>query len=154
MAVPVEEDEKYAAIDVLITYKNRVYLMHRGMDEDPLYRKEGPGNVLLYASLNEAINNGVKVFDMLRGTEEFKLRVATKINQNKKIIFSSDYKMARLLPGLVKKYLRIVRQLRMEELHIIILFDGKSYFKGMSDYLQFLHRRIKHRFYVKWGRFQ
>lgn len=145
MAVPAEKaDLKYVAVDVFLTYKNKVYLMHRGMDEDPLYRKQGPGNVLLYARLHEAINDGVKVFDMLRGTEEFKLRLATKINQNKKIIVGSNYKTGRILYGLVKKYLTIIRHIRMEELHIEIVFSGKSFFKGVTDYTQFLYSRIKH----------
>lgn len=146
MAVPIEAD-KYVAVDVFLTYKNRVYLMHRGMDEDSRYRKQGPGNVLLYARLNKAINDGVKVFDMLRGSEAFKLRMATTINQNKKIVISSGYKPGRLLPGLVKRYLKIFRHLRMEELHIIIVFNDKPIFKGMKDYIQFLHRRFKHKFY-------
>lgn len=145
MAVPVEENRKHVAVDVYLTYKNRVYLMHRGMDEDPLYRKQGPGNVLLYARLNEAINDGVKVFDMLRGAEEFKLRMATEINQNKKIIIGSNYKTGRILHDLVKQYMQIIRHLRMEELHIKIVFKDKPFFKGIKDYIQFLYSRIKHK---------
>lgn len=147
MAVPVKEDTKFAAIDVLITYKNRVSLMHRGMNDDPLYRKQGPGNVLLYARLNEAINDGVKVFDMLRGSEEFKLKMATKINQNKNIIISSDFKTGRVLPWLVKKTMKMLSRIRTEKSHIKHVFNGKPILKGITEYFQFLQRRFKYKFY-------
>lgn len=143
MAIPIEEETKIVAIDVLITYKNKISLMHRGMDENPLYKKQGPGNVLLYSKLQEAINDGVKVFDMLRGTEEFKLRMATKIIQNHKIIINSDNDFRGLLPLIVKKYLKIKRQLRLEGLHIKIVLGGKPFYKGIKDYIDFLITRIK-----------
>lgn len=115
------------------------------MEEDALYRKRGPGNVLLYARLHEAINDGVKVFDMLRGSEEFKLRLATEIKQNKKIILYPAHKTGRLVPGLIKKSMNVIRHIRIEELHIKFMFEGKPFFKGLSDYLQFLYERIKQR---------
>ena len=146
-AVPVEKNIKYVALDVFMTYKNRVYLMHRGMDENPLYKKQGPGNVLLFSRLNEAIKDGVKVFDMLRGSEDFKLRIATKINQNKKIVVTSRYNSEKLFPRLVKGYMKIIKHVRIEELHLIIVFDGKSFLRGITDYVQFLYRRIKHKLY-------
>ena len=147
MAIPAEAGAKYVAIDAFLTYKNRVYLMHRGMDEDSLYRKQGPGNVLLFARLNEAIHDGVKVFDMLRGSEEFKIRMATKINQNKKIIVYTGNKAERLLPALVNKYMWSIRQARIEKIQVMQVFKGKSFFKAITEYTQFLHRRIKHKFY-------
>ncbi len=145
MAVPAEGDDKIVAVDVIITYKNRLYLLHRGMDEDPLYRKKGPGNVLLFARLNEAINDGVKVFDMLRGSEEFKLRMATKINQNKKIIVRSGFKPRGLLPGLAKKYMKLTHHIRIEKSHLKFVFKGEPIFKAVTKYSQFLQRRIKHK---------
>ena len=146
MAVPADGDMKYVAIDVIITYKNRLYLLHRGMDEDPLYRKQGPGNVLLFARLKEAINDGVIVYDMLRGSEEFKLKMATSINQNKIINIHSGLKSERILPVLVKYYLRISKHVRTEKSHIKFVYNGKSFLKGIREYTQFLHRRIKHKF--------
>lgn len=146
-AIPDKTDKKYVAMDIYLSYKNRVYLMHRGMEENSVYRKHGPGNVLLYARLKEAIDDGMQVVDMLRGTEEFKLRMATKINQNRRITILSGYKNERVLPYLVKKYLNIIRHIRTEELQIVIGFYGKPFIKGASDYIQFLHRRIKHKLF-------
>ena len=147
MAIPVESGAKYVAIDAFLTYRNKVCLMHRGMEENSLYRKQGPGNVLLFARLNEAIHDGVKVFDMLRGTEEFKLKMATKINQNNKITISSGFKLGRVMPGLVKKTMQMLHYIRIEKSHIKHVFNGKPIFKGITEYIQFLHRRIKHKFY-------
>ncbi len=145
LAVPVGEGKKIVAVDVLLTYKNRVYLMHRGMDENPRYRKQGPGNVLLYARLNEAIKDGVEVFDMLRGSEEFKLRMATKVNQNKKITIVSGSKKGRVFSGLVKRILKVVSEGRGEISHLKLVFNDKPLFEGLTDYKQFLLRRIEHR---------
>ena len=145
MAIPEETGVKFVAVDVFLTYKNRVYLMHRGMDEDSLYRKQGPGNVLLYARLNEAINDGVKVFDMLRGAEEFKLRMATRVNHNKKFIVRSGNSSRRSMPRLVKKYLKINRQFRVEKNQIKTVFRDKPMIEGITEYIQFLQRRIKHK---------
>lgn len=148
MAVPAEGDKKYVAVDVIITYKNRIYLLHRGMGEEPLYRKKGPGNVLLYARLNEAINDGVHVFDMLRGSEEFKLKMATKINQNKKVIVCSDSPTRKLQTGLVNKTMTMIHHVRTEKSHIKHHFNEKPLFKGLTEYIQFLQRRIKHKLYA------
>ena len=146
MAYPNEIGLDYVAVDFYLTYKNREYLMHRSMEEDSLHRKNGPGNVLLYTRVHEAINDGVLVFDMLRGSEEFKLRMATNINMNKSITIYSNLKKARVLPGLINSYLKIIRQFRSEKLHTKQVFKGKPLSEGITDYLQFLHRRIKHRF--------
>lgn len=145
MAMPAEADIKCVAVDMLLTYKNRVYLMHRGMDEDPQYRKQGPGNVLLYARLNEAIHDGVKVFDMLRGSEEFKVRMATKINQINQIIICSGNQSGRLMTAMVKKYMKMIHHVRIEKLRIKLMFGGKSFFKGISEYIRLMHMRIKHK---------
>ncbi len=146
MAYPDEVDYRYVAVDFYLTYKNRVYLMHRGMEEDSLHRKHGPGNVLLYARLHEAINDGVFVFDMLRGLEDFKQRMATNININKKITINSNSKTGKVFPGLINASMKINRQFRSEKLHTMQVFEGKSIAKGITDYLQFLNRRIKHKF--------
>lgn len=148
MAVPEEVDEKYVAIDVIMTYKNRLYLLHRGMGEEPFYRRKGPGNVLLYARLNEAINDGVNIFDMLRGSEEFKLKMATKINQNKKVIVCSDSPTRKLQTGLVNKTMTMIHHVRTEKSHIKHHFNEKPLFKGLTEYIQFLQRRIKHKLYA------
>ncbi|MAO64153.1 MAG: hypothetical protein CL666_04070 [Balneola sp.] len=145
VAIPEEENAKYVAIDVCITYKNRISLMHRGMDEESQYIKQGPGNVLLYARLHEAINDGVKVFDMLRGAEEFKLRLATEIKQNQKITLCPDYKNGRLLPRLIKSSMNVVKYIRNERLHLKYLFEDKSFNSGLSDYIHLLHERIEQR---------
>ena len=144
-AIPAESNDIIVAVDVFLTYKNRVYLMHRGMDEDSLYRKQGPGNVLLYTRLNEAIHEGVKVFDMLRGSEEFKLRMATKINQNKKLVVLSGSNSQNLKPGIVKKYLKIKRHIKVERHQVELVTRNKPFLRGVSEYIRFLHRRIKHK---------
>ena len=146
MAYPYNVDNKYIAIDFYMTYKDRVYLMHRGVEEDSIHRKDGPGNVLLYSRIHEAIDDGVLVFDMLRGSEEFKLRMATKININKKITIYANSKTGRVLPGLVNACMKIIRQVQSEKLHTTEVFKDKPVTEGATDYVQFLYKRIKQKF--------
>ncbi len=148
LATPIVDKTKYVAVDVCMTYKNKVYLMHRGLDEDSTYRKLGPGNVLLFARINEAINDGVKVFDMLRGSEEYKLRLATNIIHTNKIVIRSNYSGGRLRAGIMKKYMKGIRLIRNERSYAIIVFRRRSFFNGLSEYLNFLRRRINKK--MKW----
>ncbi|MCH8494814.1 MAG: GNAT family N-acetyltransferase [Balneolales bacterium] len=143
LAIPTDDDINCVAVDVYMTYKKRVYLMHRGLEEDSSYRKLGPGNVLLFTRINEAIKEGVQVFDMLRGSEEFKLRLAKNIVHTTQIVISSDRKSQRLRASIIKKYLKVSRQIRNEKSHVFIVFKGKTFSNGLSDYMHFLHRRIK-----------
>lgn len=142
-ATPAGSMGRHVAIDVLMTYKDKVYMMHRGMEEDSSYRKQGPGNVLFYARLNEAIQNNIKVYDMLRGQEEFKMRLATKINQNVKITISPGYRMGRLIPGFVKQWLNLNRNISLEKIQLSLVIRGKSFSEGISAYYHFMHRRIR-----------
>ena len=143
MAVPVDKSAKYVAIDALPTYKNKVYMMHRGMENNSRYRKLGPGNVLLYTTLKEAIQNNVKTFDFLRGMEGFKLREATKVNQNRKVIVSDSLEASRQLSGLVKKYIKLRTRLKLEKINFKIMVAGKPFTKGIKDYALVLNERIR-----------
>ncbi len=143
LASPIDANTTYVAVDAYLTYKNKVHLMHRGMDEDPLYRKRGPGNVMLFARIHQAIQEGADVFDMLRGSEEFKLRLATHIKQNKTIVVGPDYPSGRLRIALVKTTMKVIRLLRIEVLHLSIVIEGKTFPKGLADYVLFLVKRIK-----------
>ena len=145
-AVPADAHNQIVAVDVLIKYKDKIYLLHRGLDENPLHKKKGPGNVLLYSRLNEAIYDGVKAFEMLRGSEEFKLRMATKINRNKKIRIYPGSSARRLSSALVKKYMKLTHHIRMEKSHVRLILGNKPLFSGISEYVQFLQGRIKHKF--------
>ncbi len=143
LASPVDANTTYVAVDAYLTYKNKVHLMHRGMDEDPLYRKRGPGNVMLFARIHQAIQDGVDVFDMLRGSEEFKIRLATHIKQNKTIVVGPDDTSERLRIAVVKTAMKLVRLIRIEVLQLSIVIGDKPFFKALTDYTHFLFKRIK-----------
>jgi CelD/BcsL family acetyltransferase involved in cellulose biosynthesis len=145
MAVPADKSANYVAIDALPTYKNRVYMMHRGMENNSRYRKLGPGNVLLYTTLKEAIQNNIKTFDFLRGMEDFKLREATKVNQNKRVIVYDRSDTGRQLSGLVKKYIKLRTRLRLEKMHFKVIVAGKPFTEGIKGYALVLNERIRHK---------
>lgn len=143
MAIPEGNHGNYVAIDMLITYNKRVSLMHRCMDEDSLFRKQGPGNVLLYTQLNESFNDGYEVFDMLRGSEKFKLRMSTKIKQNKNIVLFDRSNKKGIIPLIANKYIKATSRIRTEKSQLIHVFNGESTIKGIDDYIRFLYKRFK-----------
>ncbi|MGM0505716.1 MAG: GNAT family N-acetyltransferase [Bacteroidota bacterium] len=151
MAVPLTSEGDYAAIDMMITYNRRVCLMHRCMSEDPLLRRQGPGNVLLYTRINRAFNDGDNVFDMLRGSEDYKLRSATKIQQNKRITLQQGSKARTIRPVLTKSYISMIRRARSERSHFRLVTDDKCFQKGIADYTRSLRERVKSKKAVQKG---
>ncbi|MEX2398114.1 MAG: GNAT family N-acetyltransferase, partial [Balneolales bacterium] len=80
----------YEAIDLLFCFHGTLYQVQRGYKDSPYDKRIGPGNLLLYLRIKEAINSGVKVFDFLRGEIPYKRSLSTHTVQNKEIIISNS----------------------------------------------------------------
>jgi hypothetical protein len=108
---------KNIAIDLNFKFNNKIYLIQRGFDDESKLKKHGPGNVLLYCILKEAANEGVDVYDFLRGDEHYKLRMANQTIQNKHIVLKQSnaaapsyvqhvkHNMARMLDGINRRFI-------------------------------------------------
>lgn len=58
---------------LIFDYHNNYYLYNSGFDPD-LYSNYGVGNVLTAYTIQDAINNGKKIYDFLRGDEKYKFK--------------------------------------------------------------------------------
>ena len=65
-------DGKKAAAYLCFDYLDRIWVYNSGFD--PAYREFSPGWVMLSYLIQNAIENGKKVFDFMRGDEAYKYR--------------------------------------------------------------------------------
>lgn len=146
-AVPTEEGESTAAVDLIFRYKDRVYLMHRALDDDSAFIDDSPGNVLLNVAIKEAADSGKKVFDFLRGTESFKFRTANDSVTNRTLTIQSESDNSRIVSNLATRWVALRRRLNVESLKLRLFMDHETEKVGITGYLAFL----KHRFRQKWS---
>ncbi|MGM0588479.1 MAG: GNAT family N-acetyltransferase [Bacteroidota bacterium] len=139
---PVHDAGDCVAVDLLFKYKNRYYLVHRGMDDQTRYNKWSPGNVLLNTSLEEATNEHIDVFDFLRGAEDFKFRTANAVIQHQTLNISGIRYSSRLKASVIQTYIAIKRQLQVEREHFQLLFAEHKW-GGWYRYLKFSLSRIR-----------
>lgn len=147
MAVPVEGegDKECVAIDMVLKYGERVYMLHRAMDDESPYTKDSPGNVLLYRILKEIADGGIKTFDFLRGVQEFKMRTADKVNNNKKIQIGNPGRKAKRYKEFIKFAVRMKRRLKVEGFQFRLFFKNTPLIEGFKNYYTFLRRRIRYK---------
>jgi len=80
-------DRPIAAI-YCFTHGNRYYYYQSG--RDPKYAKHRVGFVLLQAAVRDAIQDGLEVFDLLTGTEEYKTRWADDVASNLRVVYTAN----------------------------------------------------------------
>lgn len=80
-------------------YGNRYYYYQSG--RDPKYAKHRVGFVLLQAAIKDAIQDGMKVFDLLTGTEEYKERWADAVADSVRIVYTES--VAYALPTMLRR---------------------------------------------------
>lgn len=139
----LEAEGECIAVDLLYKFNGVVYLIQRGFDVDSKFSDYGPGNILLYAVIKEAIENKVEAYDFLRGVDSYKMRMANSTLQN------YNY---RLYPEnntdspLLNKYVQWCRKFSNER-HIIGLhFKRHSPLTATTLYARRLSDRLKDRF--------
>ncbi len=145
MAVPAngEGDEEFVAIDMILKYGKRVYMLHRAMNDESPYTQDSPGNVLLYRILKEIADGGIKTFDFLRGIQEFKMRTADNVNKNKKIQIDNPSRKVKFNKEFIKIAVRVKRRLKVERFQAQLIFKDTPVIEGLKNYYTFLRRRIR-----------
>ena len=88
------EDDKCVALDLLFKFNDTLYLVHRAYDDSSKYSIESTGNVLLYAIIQKAIEEGITTYNFLRGDEDYKFRAANDSIQNYTYKLSPPSQMA------------------------------------------------------------
>lgn len=101
-------DHKIIAVLYCFQYKNRVYYYQAGYDSD--WKTYSPGRLLMAYAIENAIAEGMKVFDFLRGDEAYKSAWTRQYHIENRIHFPSSLKgRISLLPlvarNKIKKFL-------------------------------------------------
>lgn len=132
------------AVDLLFKFKGILYMIQRGFDDSSEYNQHGPGNVLLYSVIKEAIQDGFKKYDFLRGEEKYKLRTANRTPQNKEIIIQKIHgygKSSFRINRGVRGYANFKRKLQNEKHVLGVHLDKESPLSAISTYFKKLCRR-------------
>jgi CelD/BcsL family acetyltransferase involved in cellulose biosynthesis len=140
---PAEKSDSCVAIDLFYMYKNRIYSIIGGMDYESPLSSKGAGNVIFAVTLKEAVENGYRVFDYIRGMQDYKLRKADQVTTNQKIIvYPREPGKKQEIVAFIKKTIQIQRRMRVEKIQLVIFFRRNGIFKGIREYINFLAERI------------
>lgn len=120
-----DHDGNCLAVDLAYAFRQQVYDYQRAFDITSDLARHRPGFALTYFLIEEAIDKGNEVYDLLRGNERYKLRLASSTPRNWKITIynlSPDkgfkYRLSRLIDGVSGLRFRIKRELLLLRIHI------------------------------------
>lgn len=141
----VTAEGKYVAIDLYFRFNNTMYLLQRGFDESSDYNQYGPGNVLLYCSMKQALEDGMEAFDFLRGEAGYKMRTANIVKRNKRLII--QHKTSRQkINKLVRKYAHLKRKLKNEKYIMRVYAEKAPPVAAFGNYIKEVFRRCLDKF--------
>ncbi len=140
-----DHDGNCLAVNLTFAFKQRIYDYQRAFDITSDLARYGPGNALIYYLVEEAIDEGKEIFDLLRGDEKYKLRIATRVRQNWKVSIHNlahekgfIYRLNRFASGVSDFMFRVRREFLL--LHIHIREHGIADF--MPAYRAFIKKRL------------
>lgn len=131
-------------IDIMIACRGRMYGLHRAVDSASPHYKKAPGKSLLVATILEAVKNRC-TFDFLRGEESYKLRLASKVNQNKTIVITSVHAHQNVLTRFLFFMRKMKQSLILERRKKRIISRHNTYYSTGYGYLKFLLNRVNKR---------
>lgn len=137
------------AVDLLFKFKGTLYMIQRGFDDSSEFNQYGPGNVLLYCVIKEAIQGDFNRYDFLRGEESYKLRTANRTPQNREIMIQKQSGSGKSDSGInryVRGYARLKRKLQNEKHVLGVHLDKGNTLPGLGSYFKKLYRRGIHKF--------
>lgn len=144
MKVAKAGDESLA-VDYAFMFNNRLYDYQKAFDIESPLSKYGPGKTLFYYLMEEAIYEGCAVFDLLRGDEKYKMRIADDAGTNWKIIIPDPdhkkglkYRSYELYSLIIGMYMRLSREQLILKMHL----KTWGIIKFVPMYLKLLKKRI------------
>jgi len=146
LAKNADDPTQVVAADLLLTYQQRTYLLLRGINVYADHLDRGPGNVLLYSEIQDAVAAKHEVFDFLRGAENYKLRTANQQVQNKTIGFTHPNKKHHLLDRCIRFLIVLRRRLKVEVEEFQILRNQHKFPELVVSYYHFLAHRVAKKF--------
>jgi CelD/BcsL family acetyltransferase involved in cellulose biosynthesis len=146
MKVALDDNDNYVALNLAYSYNSRVYDSHKAFDISSELAQHSPGTALIYFLIEDAIEEGNEVFDMMRGGERYKMRLADSApqNWNVKILKAQDGQefkkyLYKLVSGFRSGKLRILRELLLLKIHIRV-WGWRGF---ASTYVEFLKNRFE-----------
>lgn len=145
---PVENAEKSVAIDINYRFKNQLYGVHSSLDVDSKYYSEGPGSILLNATLKGvAKSHSLMRYDFMRGAEDYKIKLSNQASRNRQILLINTHSSRSAITTLLKEYAVFRRYLYREWRQFMLFFKIKSSFWDASaEYAQFQLDRVRTKF--------
>lgn len=143
LARSINEQNRWVALDLLFKFKDRIYLNQRAIDVDSEMIEYGPGNVMLYQEIKDAIQEDYTLVDFLRGDESYKFRTVNEVRENTKIVIPSIKKYRKINSALAKRMVTVKRRahLGLDELKVFV--NGDNWSRGIYDYAMFLYDKIR-----------
>lgn len=74
-------------------FKDRIYDYLSGFDDRPMFAKRRAGLALLLSMVEDAIESGIPIVDLLRGNEEYKFELTSAFNQNQTVVATNRMSM-------------------------------------------------------------
>ena len=84
------------AVRLGFKFKDRIYDYLSGFDDRPMFAKRRAGLALLLSMVEDAIESGIPIVDLLRGNEEYKFELTSAFNQNQTIVITNRMSMWKL----------------------------------------------------------
>jgi len=141
----ITADEKCVAVDLLYDFKGTIYMVQRGFDDSSEYESDSPGSVLLYYVIKEAIEDGRKIYDFLRGEENYKKRTANHLAQNKNMLLQKSNGRQvvnhRSLAHWCRNYAHAKQKIANERDIFTVHIQQNSSLSGIKKYVQYLYNR-------------
>lgn len=138
----IPEHDKCVAVDLIFTFNNKYYLSQRAFDITSTLSDEGPGNVLLYQEVKDAIEKGCDKLDFMRGEESYKFRSANYCTQNKRLMIRQAGKLKTGAIRIARGCVKAKRQLVFERDSLRVTISERKFLGGLLYYLKHLWQRL------------
>lgn len=145
LTTAIDNDDSCIAVDFAFAFKNCTYDYQKAFDYDSPLAKYSPGRALMYFLMEEAIENDRSVFELLRGGEKYKFRVANDSKYNWKITIPSPSKKKGLKYRIYEMYTlfsNVKRRLGREKLIMKVHLQEWGIPGFASKYISFLYERV------------
>lgn len=146
LTTAIDKEDACIAVDYAFAFKNRTYDYQKAFDYDSPLAKYSPGRALMYFLMEETIENDRSVFELLRGGERYKFRVANDSKYNWKITIPRPEKQKSLKYRLYKMHTLfsdLNRRMGRERLLMKVHFNEWGALGFIPKYANFLYGRVK-----------
>ncbi len=137
--------EHCLAIDIVVAYNQNLYGQHMALNMSSPHFKKAPGKALLLATVMESVKSEM-TYDFLRGSESYKQRLATHVQQNKLIRFFDSSGRKWMHKGIITSIQQIRKTVTVERTRMQVVMSQNKSDPAIIRYVNFLYTRISKQF--------